>query len=86
MTAQNVVDHTFKKKEKVVTMSEKRSVRIDGEKVQVDPQFLFQHLVTAAGDEPDNIGDHFKYELCSHPSAMFEPNGLMREADKPRLD
>ena len=64
-------------------MSEKRSVWIDGEKVQVDPQLLFQHLVTAAGDEPDNIVDHFKYELCSHPSAMFEPNGSMREADKP---
>ena len=78
MTAHNVVDPTFKKKEQVVTMSEKRSVQIDGEKVQVDPQLLFQHLVTAAGVEPDNIVDHFKYELCSHPSAMYEPNGLMR--------
>ena len=85
MTAQNVVDHTFKKKEQVVTMAEKRSVQIDGEKIQVDPQLLFQRLVTAAGDEPDIIVDHFKYELCSHPSAMFVPNGLMREADKPGL-
>ena len=27
----------------------------------------------------------FKYELCSQPSALFEPSGLLREAKKPVL-
>ena len=38
----------------------------------------------AAGDDLD-VAENFKYEMSPHPSALFEPNGLMREADKPSL-
>ena len=84
MAGQNVGDHSFKKKDHVVTMSHKQSVKVDGENVNVDPQLLFQRLVMAAGDDLD-VAENFKYELSTHPSALFEPNGLMREADKPAL-
>ena len=84
MVGQNVGDHSFKKKDHVVTMSHKQSVKVDGENVNVDPQLLFQRLVIAAGDDLD-VAENFKYELSTHPSALFEPNGLMREADKPAL-
>ena len=38
----------------------------------------------AAGDDLD-VAENFIYEMSPHPSALFEPNGLMREADKPSL-
>ena len=84
MVGQNVGDHSFKKKDHVVTMSHKQSVKVDGENVNVDPQLLLQRLVMAAGDDLD-VAENFKYELSTHPSALFEPNGLMRDADKPAL-
>ena len=65
-------------------MSHKQSVKVDGENVNVDPQLLFQRLVMAAGDDLD-VAENFKYELSTHPSALFGPNGLMREAEKPAL-
>ena len=85
MVGHNVGDHSFKKKDHVVTMSHKQSVKVDGENVNLDPHLLFQCLIVmAAGDDLD-VAENFKYELSTHPSALFEPNGLMREADKPSL-
>ena len=84
MVGQNVGDHSFKKKDHVVTMSNKQSVKVDSENVNLDPQ-LFQCLVMAAGDDLDVAENFNKYELSTHPSALFEPNGLMREADKSSL-
>ena len=83
MTGQNVVDHTFKKKEKVMMMSAFSS------------NWWRKNSSGSAAPLPTfgdgcrwwarQIVDHFKYELCRHPSVMFEPNGLMRAADKPEL-
>ena len=84
MVEQNVGDHSFKKKDHVVTMSHKYSVKVDGENVNLDPQLLFQCSVIAAGDDLD-VAENCKYKLSTHPSFLFEPNGLMREADKPSL-
>ena len=53
MVGQNVGDHSFKKKDHVVTMSHKQSVKVDGENVNLDPQLFFQCLVMAAGDDLD---------------------------------
>ena len=84
MVRQNIGDHSFKKKDHVVTMSHKQSVKVDVENVNVVPQLLFQLLVMAASDDLD-VAQNFKHELSTHPSALFEPNGFMREADKPSL-
>ena len=41
-------EHTFRRKDQVVTLGTKSSVKIDGEEVQVDPQLLFQRLISVA--------------------------------------
>ena len=39
--------------------------------INIDPQLLFQRLVTA-GTRNDNLAEVFEYELCSFPPALFE--------------
>ena len=63
----------------------KLSVKIDGEDIQIDPQLLFQRLITVINQSPDELESAFKYELCSYPSALFDSSLLLREADKPAL-
>ena len=48
MAGKNVSDFTFKKKDAVVTMGSKSYAKIDGQSLPIDPQLLFQHLLTAA--------------------------------------
>ena len=63
----------------------KLSVKIDGEDIKIDPQLIFQRLITVINQSPDELESAFKYELCSYPSALFESSLLLREADKPAL-
>jgi len=49
--------------------------------VQVDPQLLFQRLVTA-GKRCGELPLLFMYELCSYPPALFESSGMLRTAPK----
>ena len=71
-----VTEYTLKKKEQAVILDAKSTVKIQNENVQVDPQLLFQHLVTA-GTRNDELTDTFVYELCSYPSALFESTYVM---------
>ena len=77
-------EHTFRRKDQVVTLGTNNSVRIDGDDVQVDPLLLFQRLITVA-QTSDELESAFKYELCSHPPALFDSSILLREAHKPAL-
>ena len=45
MTGKFVTEFAFKRSNQVVTLATKSSVKIDGEKIQVDPQLLFQRLI-----------------------------------------
>ena len=65
------IEYTFKKKDRITPIETSSIVTIDGENVPVDPQLLFQQLVTPARDFYDNPQDIFRYELCSFPSALF---------------
>ena len=47
----------------------------------LDPLLIFQHLVVAA-KELDDVEGVFKYELCSHPPAIFEDHFLLRDPQK----
>ena len=85
MLGKSVSEHTFKRKDQVVTMGVKQSLTVNGESISVDPQLLFQRLVTAARDVTEDMRDLFRYELCGHPSSLFEPSGLMRPAVKAAL-
>ena len=41
-------EHTFSRKDQVVTLDTRSSINIDGEEVHVDPQLIFQRLITVA--------------------------------------
>ena len=47
----------------------------------MDPQLIFQRLVTV-GDRWENLPSLFKYELCTHPPALFESSSLPLQANK----
>ena len=78
-------DFTFKKKDAVVPLGSKSYAKIDGQSLPIDPQLLFQRLLTAAQEGSENLADIFKYELCNRPPALFDPSGLPREAKKSAL-
>ena len=86
MVGNNVNDYSFKSKDQAVTLGSKTTVVIGGEPVQVDPQLLFQRLsVIATREEQGDPAALFKYELCSHPTALFDNVGLPRESNKAAL-
>ena len=60
-------------------------MKVGRDEVQVDPLLLFQRLIAVGSSLTDVTSFLFKYELCTVPSALFEPSGLMRRADKPTL-
>ncbi|CAG2234842.1 unnamed protein product [Mytilus edulis] len=82
LVGKNILDYTFRKKQQLITLSNKTSVKIDGELVEVDPQLLFQRCTAVANTLFDDISVIFQYELCSVPSSLFDSNGLPREAHK----
>ena len=60
-----------------------RSTRIGDEKhANIDPALLFQRLLTVASRFEKDECSFFKYELCSHPLALFDKNCQFRNADK----
>ena len=77
-------EHTFRRKDQVVTLGTTSSIKIDGEEVQVDPQLLFQRLIIVA-QTSDELESAFKHELCSYLPALFHSSLLLREAHKPVL-
>ncbi|XP_041347329.1 uncharacterized protein LOC121367282 [Gigantopelta aegis] len=84
MACCNALDYTLRRKQ-VDTTCQKLSASVDGEPIHVDPQLLFQRLVTAARGVTEHVGNIFKYELCTLPSSMFEAFGLLRQANKSAL-
>ena len=80
----NVLDYVFKKKNQVITMEKKVEVSLGGVKIDIDPQLLFQRLVTA-GVNSGELKEVFQYELCSYPPALFESQHAMLKADKAAL-
>ena len=81
MTDKGVSQYTFKRTNHAVTMATKSAVKIGNEQVQVNPHLLFQRLVLVA-KVSENTEDMFRYELCSHPPALFEDTHVMRDAQK----
>ena len=58
---------------------------VNGNKVKVDPQLLFQRLLILSNNTDYIMDDLLKYELSSQPTAFFDKNGLLRKANKPQL-
>ena len=77
---------SFQRKKQAVTLAVKTAVNVDDESVQIDPQLLFQRLsLIATNGTHDNPASVFKYELCSHPPALFDAYSLLWTANKPSL-
>ena len=84
MIGVSVKDFVFRKKDQAVLMTAKSTE--SGTSVrQLDPSLLFQRLIVIAKKSQADESEIFKYELCGHPSSMFDDSGLLREADKPEL-
>lgn len=84
MIGKGVMDHSFKKKDQLVTMGSTNAIKIGDELVNIDPQLLFQRLVTA-GTRNEQLPEIFQYELSSYPPALFDMKHLMKSANKPAL-
>ena len=82
----NVIEHTFRKKDQVVTFASKAAVKLNNDEVQVDAQVMFQRLsvVTTTG-RYENPAQCFEYEMCSYPTSLFDESLLPRKASKPVL-
>ena len=48
MTGIPVAQYTFKCSDQVTTLQSKSSVRVDGQPIHVDPEFLFQRLIVTS--------------------------------------
>ena len=84
MVGQKVLEYVFKKKYQVITLGAKTAVKTHTESVLIDPQLLFQHLVTA-GTHRGDLNEVFTCELCSYPPALFETTNVLLAPDKPTL-
>ena len=59
------------------------SVKVDEEKIQVDPQLLFQCLTVATQSERvDDMGVLFQYELYSYPKSLFDASLMLLKQQK----
>ncbi|VDI19138.1 Hypothetical predicted protein [Mytilus galloprovincialis] len=86
MEGKCIDEFVFKRKNQVTTLSSKLNIKVDNEEISVDPQLLFQRLVTTANTMFPDVSQVFKYELSAVPAAaLFEPSGLMRQAQKSTL-
>ncbi len=79
MVGQSVDGFSFWK-----SLGTRLSVKVGGEAVKVDPQLIFHRLV-AIREKFGDLQSIFKYELCSHPPALFDSSALPLTANKAAL-
>ena len=83
MVGETTAQHTFKKKTGMPP-SNSNTINVIDDVIQIDPQLLFQRLVTA-GQCKDNLVEVFPYELFSYPPAIFENKFTPSEDSKATL-
>ena len=81
MVGESVDTFKFRKANQAVTLASRSSVKITSKSVTVDPQLLFQRLITVR-DHFDGVQSLFQYDLCSHPPALFEASTLPLQPTK----
>ena len=85
MTGKSVEAFTLRKANEAVTLSSKSTVKIKGKYVTVDPQLLFQRLITIR-ERYEDVRSLFQYELCNYPPALFDSSCLPLATKKAVLD
>ena len=74
MNGTTPAEYTFQKKNQAVTLGLKSSsVKIDGDRIQIDPLLLFQRLTTVM-QSSDDLESAFKHELCSYHLLSLIPH------------
>ena len=84
LEGQDAFQFSFRRKDQVVRMGQK-VVSVDGDKVVVDPQLLFQRLLIVANNSNCDLDELLKHELSTYPTSLFDKHGFLREATKPQL-
>ena len=67
MEGHTAADLVLRKKDQVKTLGAKKSVKVDGSPVTIDPQLLFQRFITAVNPTYEDKKELFRYEICSFP-------------------
>ena len=65
-----MLEHSFKKRNQVVTMALVNAIKISDELINIDPQLLFQRLVIT-GMKNEQLPEIFQCELSSYPPALY---------------
>ena len=57
MEGKSVADYTFSKKNQAITLASQLYVSVDGDKIEIDPQILYQRLLVAGigSVEPESL-------------------------------
>lgn len=87
MEGNNSSTFVFKKKDQVVVMNTKNTIRIDNENVQIDPEILFQRLlfIQCNRNNNDDLEVALTYELTQRPPVFFDDNGFLRDGSESSL-
>ena len=86
MVDQEVNQYTFPVSSKAKTLAARPEIEVNGEKVSVNPQLLFQRLSVATSTQTDEARQEaFSYELCSYPPALFDHKLFQRSGAKSEL-
>ena len=81
MEGQKVSQFTFRRKDQIINLAEKNQAKINKETLHISPELLFQRYIVAANNL-DNKEQIFMHELCPHPAALFDEDGMMRQTNK----
>ena len=81
MTGKPAAEYSFTKSNQAITFSAKSFIKVDGKKIQVDPQLLFHHLIIVS-QYLDDMSAIFKYELCSYPPSLFDLSLMLLNPQK----
>ena len=57
MEGKSVADYTFSKKNQAITLASQLYVSVDGDKIEIEPQILYQRLLVAGigSVEPESL-------------------------------
>ena len=81
MAGKSTDEFTFRKANQAVTLGSRSSMKIKGEHVNIDPQLLYQRLLTVR-ERCDDVTSLFQCELCTYPAVLFELSSLPLQPNK----
>ena len=84
MEGNPVASYIFRKKYQAVTMDTKSTIKMQDEYIHVDPQLLFQILLTA-GPKNDELQNVFDLKRCHYSPAIFKSVNAIRLTTKSSL-